>query len=80
MNTASVEVEVLVSPNGDLVVPAEAVRQLALTPGQRVQVTVESPPRRRSTYGILAGRVRDVSAEDIAEVRREIWGDLAEGE
>jgi hypothetical protein len=29
-------------------------------------------------YGLLAGRVRDVSAEEIAQARCEVWGDLAD--
>lgn len=73
------EVEALVSPSEDLVVPSEAVRRLALTPGERVPVTVTAAKRRRNMFGVLAGRVRDVSAEEIAAVRREICGDLADG-
>ena len=72
------EVEALVTPSGDLVVPSEEVRGLALTPGQRVPVTVAAARRRRNMYGVLAGRVRDVSAEEIAGARREIWGELAD--
>lgn len=77
--TAKAEVEALVTPSGDLVVPSEAVRWLALTPGQRVPVTVTTTRSRRNMYGVLAGHVRDVSAEEIAEARREIWGELADG-
>lgn len=76
---AKAEADALVTPSGDLVIPSEAVRSLALTPGQRVHVTVVATRPRRNMYGVLAGRVRDVSAEEIAEARREIWGDLADG-
>lgn len=75
---ATAEVEALITPSGDLVVPSEALRRLALVPGTRVHVTVRTPVRRRNMYGALAGRVPDVSAEQIAEARREIWGDLAD--
>lgn len=75
---AKTEAEALVTPSGDLVVPSEAVRELALTSGQHVHVTVEVPARRRNMYGALAGRVPDVSAQEIAEARREVWGDLAD--
>jgi hypothetical protein len=80
MGTSATEVEALVTPSGDLVVHSDTVRQLALTPGERVRIAVLAPKRRQSTYGMLAGRVRDVSAEEIAEARREIWGDLAESQ
>jgi hypothetical protein len=72
------EAEALVTPSGDLVVPSEAVRGLALTPGERVHVTVAATRHRRNMYGVLAGRLRDVSAEEIAEARRDVWGDLAD--
>lgn len=31
-------------------------------------------------YGALADRLPDVSADDIADERREAWGDLANGQ
>lgn len=69
-----------VTPNGDLVVPSAAVRSLSLVPGQHVQVTVDVPIRRMNMYGALAGRLPDVSPDEIARVRGEIWGDLARGQ
>jgi hypothetical protein len=51
------EAEALVTSSGDLVVPSEAVRGLALTPGERVHVTVAATRHRRNLYGVLAGRV-----------------------
>lgn len=71
-------VEAVVTPEGNVVVPAEVVRELSLVPGQRVNVIVTAAPRRRNRYGALAGTVPDVSPEEIAEERRQAWGDLAE--
>jgi hypothetical protein len=31
-------------------------------------------------YGALAGRVPDVSAEEITDERREVWANLADGQ
>jgi hypothetical protein len=31
-------------------------------------------------YGALAGRLPDVSADEIADERREVWGDLVDGQ
>jgi hypothetical protein len=68
-----------VSPSGEVVISAEDVQRLALVPGQhvRVTVTVTGPPRRRSMYGALAGRLSHVEPSDIGRVRREVWGELA---
>jgi hypothetical protein len=67
----------VVTATGDLVVPSEVVRQLSLIPGQRVRLTI-SAAARRNMYGSLAGRVPDVSTDEIADERREAWGDLAD--
>lgn len=72
------DVEAIVTPEGNVVVPAEVVRQLSLVPGQRVNVVLTAAPRRRTMYGALAGKVPDVSPEEIADERRQAWGDLAE--
>lgn len=76
---ARTEVEAVVSESGDLVIPSEVVRRLALVPGQHVQVSVHAGPPRRNMYGVLAGRLPDIAPEDIARVRHETWGDLASG-
>lgn len=79
MSAASrADVEAVVSAEGNVVVPAETVRDLSLVPGQRVNVVVTAAPRRRNMYGELADRVPDVSPEEITNERREVWGDLVE--
>lgn len=77
---SSTEIDAVVTATGDLVVPSEVVRQLSLIPGQRVRLTVSAAVPRRNMYGALAGRVPDVSAEEIANERREVWGNLADGQ
>jgi hypothetical protein len=77
---AEIEFDVVVSESGDLVIPWESVRPLALVPGQHVHVSVHARPARRSMYGVLAGRLPDVSPEGIARGRQEAWGDLAAGQ
>ena len=74
------EFEAIVSATGDLVIPSDSVRRLALVPGQHVQVAVSAPRHRTNMRGALAGRLPDISPEEIARVRRETWGDLASGE
>jgi hypothetical protein len=76
---AETEVEAIVSESGDLVIPSESVRWLALLPGQHVHVSVHARPERRNMYGVLAGRIPDIPPEGIARVRQESWGDLAAG-
>jgi antitoxin component of MazEF toxin-antitoxin module len=71
------EVDAVVGPAGDLVIPRDAVRQLELVPGQQVLVSVTPRRLRRNMYGVLAGRLSDVDQDDIRRVRREVWGDLA---
>lgn len=73
-----VDVEAVVTPEGSVVVPAEVVRELSLVPGQRVSIVLTPTPRRRNMYGALAGTVPDVSPEEIADGRRQAWGDLAD--
>lgn len=74
----SADVDTVVTAAGDLVVPSEVVRQLSLIPGQRVRLTISAAGPRRNMYGSLVGRVPDVTAEEIADERREVWGDLAD--
>jgi len=76
----SADVDTVVTADGDLVVPSEVVRRLSLIPGQRVRLTISAAGPRRNMYGSLAGRVPDVSADEIAAERREVWGDLADGQ
>lgn len=73
-------VDTVVTPGGGLVVPPEIVQQLSLVPGQRVHLTISPARPRRNMYGLLADRLPDVSADDIADERREVWGDLADGQ
>ncbi|MGH3870845.1 MAG: hypothetical protein ACRDSR_04895 [Pseudonocardiaceae bacterium] len=81
MDTGSrADVDTVVTAGGDVVVPAEVVRQLSLIPGQRVHLTISTAGPRRNMYGSLAGRLPDVSADDIADERRQVWGDLADGQ
>lgn len=77
---ASADVDTVVTAAGDLVVPSEVVRQLSLVPGQRVRVTISAAGHRRNMYGALAGQLPDVSADEIADERHEVWGDLADGQ
>lgn len=77
---SSADVDIVVTAAGDLVVPSEVVRQLSLIPGQRVRLTISTAGPRRNMYGSLAGRVPDVSADEIADERREVWGDLVDGQ
>jgi hypothetical protein len=74
------EAEGVVSPSGEVVVSSDAVRRLALAPGQRVHVTVTAPVRRRNLYGALAGRLPDIDPAEIEAARRDVWGDLAAGQ
>jgi bifunctional DNA-binding transcriptional regulator/antitoxin component of YhaV-PrlF toxin-antitoxin module len=77
---SSADVDAVVTADGDLVVPSEVVRQLSLVPGQRVHLTISVAGTRRNMYGSLAGRLPDVSADDITDERREVWGDLVDGQ
>lgn len=77
---SSADVDTVVTAAGDLVVPSEVVRQLSLIPGQRVRLTISTAAPRRNMYGSLVGRVPDVSADEITAERREVWGDLADGQ
>lgn len=71
-------VEEVVTPEGSVVVPAEVMRGLSLVPGQQANVVVTPSPRCRNMYGALAGKVPDVSPEEIADERRHVWGELTE--
>lgn len=71
MRRAEIEVEAVVSDSGDLVVPAADLGQFSLVPGQRVPVTVAAPRRRKNMRGVLKGKVREVSLEDLEESSRD---------
>jgi antitoxin component of MazEF toxin-antitoxin module len=77
---ARADVDAVVSPDGDLVLPPEVVQQLALVPGQRVHLSISPTRARRNMYGSLADRLPAITAADIADERREVWGDLADGQ
>lgn len=72
------EVDAVISAAGDVVISRDAVRGLALVPGQLVRVQVTPRPTRRNMYGALAGRLTHVEEADIRRVRREVWADLAD--
>ncbi|MGI9001703.1 MAG: hypothetical protein ACR2GH_08540 [Pseudonocardia sp.] len=78
--SSPVDVDAVVGADGTVVVPPEVVRGLALLPGQRVRLRVSPADRRKNMYGALVGTVHEVSAEDIAAVRRAVWGELADSE
>jgi hypothetical protein len=58
----SADIDTVITAAGDLVVPAEVVRQVS--GGTRTD---------RSSAG-----VPDVTADEVADERREVWGDLAD--
>lgn len=73
---ATHEVVGVVTDSGDVVVPSSEFEQRALVPGQRVRLRVQdSPPKRHDAYGVLAGKVRPLTREEIKEASREAWGD-----
>lgn len=72
----SLEVEGVVTPEGDLVVPSSEVRALDLTPGQRVHLRVV-PTHRRRMRGVLADAVSSITEAQIAQVRHDTWGEAA---
>ncbi len=78
--SSPVDVDAVVGPDGTVVVPPEVVRNLALMPGQRVRLRVSPAGRRKNMYGALAGTVPEVSADDIAALRRSVWGEVADPE
>lgn len=73
------DLEATVTSGGDLLVPAHAVRALALRPGQRVHLRLAAPPR-RNLRGALRNQLPHVTAEEISQLRKEIWGELADQE
>ncbi|MGH3695139.1 MAG: hypothetical protein ACRDRX_14325 [Pseudonocardiaceae bacterium] len=75
---SSADVDTVVTAAGDLVVPSEVVRQLSLIPGQRVHLTISAAVPRRNMYDRSPAGVPDASADEIADERREAWGDLAD--
>lgn len=72
-------VDGVVTPAGDVLIPSQSVRRLALVPGQHVHVVVTAPQRRQNMYGVLAGTIPDLDPEELSRVRRDAWGELASG-
>jgi len=52
---SSADVDTVVTAAGDLVVPFEVVRQLPLTSGQWVRLTISAAVPRQNMYGSLVG-------------------------
>lgn len=73
------EVDAVVSDEG-LVVPLSELESLDLVPGQQVHVTVSVTAirRRKNMRGILAGKVRPITREEIKEASRDAWGEYAQ--
>jgi hypothetical protein len=70
------EHETIVTEDG-VVVPLSELGNLV--PGQRVRISVvPEEKRRRNGYGVLEGKVRDVSFEEFEESSREAWKDWVE--
>jgi hypothetical protein len=61
-----------VTDDGHVVVSADMIRALGLSPGDEIELQIVGPSTRRSMRGLVAGR-SNVSEADIAEVRSEMW-------
>lgn len=64
--------EVAVGEDGSITVPADEVARSGLKPGARLKLVAEpsSALRRRSSWGILAGKVPELSWEDFEHASR----------
>lgn len=71
------EVDAVLGEDGLMVSMAD-LASLDAVPGQRVHVTVTARRRRKSMRGILAGKVRPITREEIKESSREAWGEWAQ--
>lgn len=56
--------------------PAEQQEVLRLARALSARTTAPQGQASRSLMGLLAGRGIDITSEDIAEGRREMWGDF----
>jgi hypothetical protein len=64
--------EVVVGEDGCITVPADQVAHAGLKPGTRLRLVVEpsAPVHRRSSWGILAGKLPQLSWEDYEDASR----------
>ena len=67
------ETEGTVAPNGDVIIPGAAVALLKLVPGQHVRVQVIPPKTRRNMWGVLAGKLPELTEDDFQAVRVQMW-------
>jgi hypothetical protein len=76
MSDAGLDLELVVSEDSAVTIPAADLARLPVLPGQRVRVHVESAASpRRSMLGALAKAGRPVvSLEDFDAVSDELWG------
>jgi hypothetical protein len=61
-----------VTDDGHVVVSADAIRALGLSPGDEIELRIAGPRMRRSMRGLVAGR-SNVTEADLDEVRSEMW-------
>lgn len=81
MSDAGLDLELVVSEDSAVTIPAADLARLPVLPGQRVRVHVESAGApRRSMLGALAKAGQPVvSLEDFDTVSDELWGDTDYG-
>lgn len=75
MSEATLDLELVVSTERELTVPAAELARLAAVPGQRVRVRIEAaPPPRRSLLGAFArpGRTR-LTLDDFEALSDDLW-------
>lgn len=76
MNDAGVELELVVSADREVTVPASELARLPVVPGQRVRVRVEAATKApRTLLGALVkpGRTR-LTIDDFDAISDEVWG------
>lgn len=82
MGDATVDLELVVSADRDLTVPASELRRLAALPGQRVRVRIEraDPVPVRSLMGVYSrpGAPR-LELDDFDDLRDDVWGGTGYG-
>lgn len=81
MSGAGLDLELVVSDDSAVTIPAADLARLPALPGQRVRVHIESAPSPgRSMLGALAKAGRPVVLiEDFDAVSDELWGDSGYG-